>query len=74
MLLTLGHMDLSITLTQSPPILACTPYQMLYQLVNTIPNKWKHHAPRHYAAVKRAPKASEQTKTRTDDHGERNVE
>lgn len=29
MLLTLGHMDLSITLTQSPPMLACTPYQML---------------------------------------------
>lgn len=35
MLLTLGHMDLSITLTQSPPMLACTPYQMLIAHVKT---------------------------------------
>lgn len=49
MLLTLGHMDLSITLTQSPPMLACTPYQILYRRVSRFPNfladtKSAHHA------------------------------
>jgi len=58
---TLGQIARSMTFMQSPPILACTPYQILRygvrDKVNIISNHYHrdNYAPRHCASVKRTP-------------------
>ena len=58
MLFTLGHMALSITRTQLPPILACTPYQILSIVIQLY---WyshvciMNHVPSHSTSVEDTP-------------------
>lgn len=67
MLLTLGQMARSITFTQSPPILACTPYQILPKSKEEedwgsktirLTRHWICYIPSHCPSVKCTPQAS----------------
>jgi hypothetical protein len=62
MLLTLGHIARSITSMQLPPMLACTPYQMLYvsairTKINFAMRRVGLDLPGHRRAIERRPQA-----------------
>jgi len=78
MLFTLGHIARSITFIQSPPMLACTPYQILEETAAKLSFSPMYYqsrdAPSHRPSVKRAPQAPIQAKTGPGNYWESNVE
>lgn len=76
MLLTDGHIALNMTRTQVPPMLACTPYQMLYQrsFRCLAQDFLRIYLPSHSSSIKDAPQAPPDTKTCASNYGERDVE
>lgn len=75
MLLTLGHIALSMTKTQLPPILACTPYQILSIGISTLTDCESNEegVPGHDPSIKYRPQASVQPKTGARNNWERYV-
>lgn len=71
---TLGHIALSITRTHVPPILACTPYQILRQpwmiSIPEINDPAAMHSPGHSRSVEHTPQASPDAKACPGHDGE----
>jgi hypothetical protein len=78
MLLTLGHIARSITSMQLPPILACTPYQMLLATKNNklapAPCRKRRNAPGHRSAIESRPQAPVEPEAGPRDDGKGDVE